>query len=145
MKRFTVLLTLMVCLALSLAAQTTSEILGIITDESGAVVADAKLVARNIDTGLTYSGASGEAGQFRLPVLPPGRYQVTVEKPGFAKYVQTGLELQLGQRADLAIKLKVSSSAETVTVSSEAPLINTSNAEVGVNIDSKRISESLSE
>ena len=141
MKRFTVLLTLMVCLALSLAAQTTSEILGIITDESGAVVVDAKLVARNIDTGLTYSGASGEAGQFRLPVLPPGKYQVTVEKAGFAKYVQNGLELQLGQRADLAIKLKVSSSAETVTVSSEAPLINTTNAEVGVNIDSKRISE----
>ena len=118
MKRFTFALIFMVGLALSLAAQTTSEILGIVTDESGAVVADAKLVAKNIETGLTYSGASGESGQFRMPLLPPGKYQVTLEKPGFAKYVQNGLELQLGQRADLAIKLKVSSSAETVTVSS---------------------------
>ena len=141
MKRFTFALIFMVGLALSLAAQTTSEILGIVTDESGAVVVAAKLVAKNIETGLTYAGASGESGQFRMPLLPPGKYQVTVEKPGFAKYVQNGLELQLGQRADLAIKLKVSSSAETVTVSSEAPLINTSNSEVGVNIDSKRISE----
>ena len=65
MKRFTFALILMVGLALSLAAQTTSEILGIVTDESGAVVADAKLVAKNIETGLTYSGASGESGQLR--------------------------------------------------------------------------------
>ncbi len=141
MKRFITFATILVCLSLSMAAQTTSEILGLVTDESGAAIADAKLLAKNVDTGLTYSGATGEAGQFRLPTLPPGKYELTVEKTGFAKYIQNAIELQLGQRADLAIKLKVSSSAETITVSSEAPLINTTNSEVGVNFDSKRISE----
>jgi len=141
MQRLSLLLTVLALLALSLFAQTTSEILGLVTDESGAVIASAKLVAKNIDTGLTYTGASGESGQFRLPLLPPGKYQLNVEKAGFAKYIQNGIELQLGQRGDLNIKLKVSSSAETITVSSEAPLINTSNAEVGINIDSRRISE----
>jgi hypothetical protein len=141
MKRFLSLVTIMVCLASSLAAQTSSEILGTVTDESGAAIPDAKLVARNVATGLTYPGTSGESGQFRVPLLPPGKYEFSVEKAGFAKYIQSGIELQLGQRADLAVKLQVSSSAETITVSSEAPLINTTNSEVGVNIDSKRISE----
>jgi hypothetical protein len=141
MRLITQFTLLMVCLAVSLAAQTSSEILGTVTDATGAVITDAKLVAKNVETGLTYAGASGENGQFRVPLLPPGKYELTVEKPGFAKYIQSGIQLQLGQRADLSIKLTVSTSAETISVTSEAPLINTTNSEVGVNIDSKRISE----
>lgn len=62
MQRLSLLLTVLALLALSLFAQTSSEILGLVTDESGAVIASAKLVAKNIDTGLTHTGASGESG-----------------------------------------------------------------------------------
>ena len=128
-------------LVIGLHAQVTSEILGTVTDESGAVIAGAKITAKATATGLTYSATSGEAGQFRFPLLPPGKYEVTIEKTGFAKLVLPDVELQLNQRADIPAKLRVSSSAETVTVTGEVPLVNTTNAEVGVNFDSRRIAE----
>ena len=128
-------------LAIGLHAQVTSEILGTVTDESGAVIAGVKITAKAVATGLNYNATSGESGQFRFPVLPPGKYEVTFEKAGFAKLVLPDVELQLNQRADIPAKLKVSSSAETVTVTGEVPLVNTTNAEVGVNFDAKRIAE----
>ncbi len=123
------------------SAQTTSEILGSVTDESGASIATAKITVRNLDTGIVTTTASGEAGQFRLPLLQPGRYEVAVEKAGFAKLVLPLVEIQLNERANVPARLKVSSAQEVVTVTAEVPLVNTTNAEVGVNFDSKRIAE----
>lgn len=140
MKRISISLLALV-LATILRGQVTSEILGTVTDESGAVIASAKITARAVATGLTYSATSGEAGQFRMPLLPPGKYEVTIEKQGFAKLVLPDVELQLNQRADIPAKLRVSTAAETVTVTGEVPLVNTTNAEVGVNFDSRRIAE----
>ncbi len=136
------LLVLPFALALNCAAQvTTGEILGVIQDPSGAAVADAKVTVRNLDTNATRELTSGIDGRFRFPQLPVGSYQVTVERSGFAKYVQGPIVLRLNQDADLQIKLQVAGLAETVTVSADAPLINTTNAEVGVNFDRRRISE----
>lgn len=128
-------------LVFGLHAQVTSEILGTVTDESGAVIAGAKITAKATATGLTYTVTSGEAGQFRFLLLPPGKYEVTIEKVGFAKLVLPDVELQLNQRAEIPARMKVSNSAETVTVTGEVPLVNTTNAEVGVNFDSKRFME----
>mgnify|MGYP000961369157 CR=1 FL=1 len=122
-------------------AQTSSEILGTVVDQSGAIISGARLTAKATATGLTYSTESGEAGQYRFPLLPPGKYELTVEKPGFARYLQPDIELALNQRADLTVKMQVSTSTETITVVSEVPLINTTSAEVGVNFDTKRIAE----
>lgn len=122
-------------------AQTTAEMLGVVTDPSNASIADAKLTARNLGTNLTYSTTSGDTGSFRIPLLPPGEYELTVEKAGFGKYVRRPITLQLNQKAELAVNLQVAGSTEVVTVSTESPLINTTNAEVGFNIDAKRISE----
>jgi outer membrane receptor protein involved in Fe transport len=123
------------------SAQTTAEILGTVTDDSGGVIAGAKITARNMETGIVSTATSGEIGQFRFPLLQPGKYEVTIEKPGFTKLVHQQVEIQLNERANVPAKLKVSASQEVVTVTSEVPLINTTNAEVGVNFDSKRISE----
>lgn len=122
-------------------AQTTAEILGTVTDESGAVISGAKITTKNLDTGIVNSTISGEAGQFRFPLLQPGKYEVTIEKAGFAKLVHQQVEIQLNERANVPARLKVSASQEVITVTSEVPLVNTTNAEVGVNFDSKRISE----
>lgn len=69
-------------------AQTTAEMLGVVTDPSNASIADAKLTARNLGTNLTYSTTSGDTGSFRIPLLPPGEYELTVEKAGSGKYVR---------------------------------------------------------
>ena len=133
--------TLLLLLASLAVAQTSSEMLGVVTDASAAAVADTKLTARNLATGLTYTTTSSSTGSFRLPLLPPGEYELTAEKSGFGKYVRRPITLRLNQQAELNISLQVASATEVINITTEAPLINTTNAEVGFNIDSKRISE----
>ncbi len=120
---------------------TTGEILGTVRDSSGASVANAQVKVRNLNTNDVRERLSAVDGAFRVPQLPVGNYEVSVEAKGFSKYVQGPIVLRLNQDADLQIKLQVGGVTETVTVTTDAPLINTTNAEVGVNFDSKRISE----
>ncbi|MCX6607976.1 MAG: carboxypeptidase regulatory-like domain-containing protein [Acidobacteria bacterium] len=122
-------------------AQTSAEMLGTVSDSSTAAVAEAKITARNLSTNLTYNTTSSNAGTYRLPLLPPGEYELVVEKAGFAKHVRRPITLQLNQQAELNVALHVATASEVITVSTESPLINTTNAEVGFNIDAKRISE----
>jgi len=125
--------------ATALFGQTTAEILGTVTDESGSVIAAAKITARNTATGIVSTTASGENGQFRFPLLQPGKYEVTIEKAGFAKLIRNNVEIQLTERANIPAQLRVSTSQEVITVTGEVPLLNTTNSEVGVNFDSQRI------
>ena len=76
-----------------------------------------------------------------MPLLPPGEYELVVEKSGFGKYIRRPITLRLNQQAEVNVALQVASASEVVTITTEAPLLNTTNAEVGINIDSKRISE----
>ncbi len=122
-------------------AQTSAEMLGTVSDASAASVANAKVTARNLATNLTYTTNSSNSGTYRIPLLPPGEYELVVEKAGFGKHVRRPITLQLNQQAELNVSLQVASAAEVITVSTEAPLINTTNAEVGFNIDAKRIAE----
>jgi hypothetical protein len=118
-----------------------SEILGTVTDPTGASVAAAKVVVVNRDTNITRSAATDEQGRFRIPLLPPGFYTITIEKSGFRKYQEGPLELRLNQAAELEVKLEVGSLSEVITVTSEVPVVNTTNAEVSTTFESKRISE----
>jgi len=122
-------------------AQTTGQILGVVQDPTGAAIAGARVTVKNMDTNLTWGNTSGPEGRFRVPQLPVGSYEVTVEASGFAKYVQGPLVLRLNQDADLTVKLSVAGTSETIAVTADAPLINTTNAEIGVNFDVKRITE----
>lgn len=139
------LATQVLCASLGLAGlvlgQTTSNILGTVTDPAGAAVPNARVTARNTGTNATKEAIADTEGRFRVPLLPIGNYDVTVEAPGFSKYQQSGITLRLNQDADLPIQLQVGAVTDTVTVSSDATLVNTTNAEVGVNFDVKRITE----
>src|SRR4029079_8922382 len=74
-----------------------------------------------------------------LPKLPVGTYKITVEKTGFKKLNLTGITLQVDQIAEIDPKISVGNINESVTITSEAPLVNTSNPAVGEVIDNKRI------
>ncbi|MBI5281889.1 MAG: TonB-dependent receptor [Candidatus Solibacter usitatus] len=142
MKRTLLTLLLTLAMTLSAVAQITSgTILGTIRDASGAPVSGAGVKARNIGTNDTRELTASTEGTFRFPQLPPGSYEVTVTKAGFGKYVQGPIVLRSGQDADLSIKLEVASVTETISVNTDAPLLNTTNAEVSTNFESKRISE----
>ncbi len=120
---------------------TTAEIRGTVQDPSGAAVADAAVGVRNLGTNAVQRVSTARDGSFLAPQLPIGAYEVTVEKAGFARYVQGPIVLRLNHTADLEVQLQLASVADTVTVVSDAPLTNAANAEVGASFDRRRISE----
>ncbi len=120
---------------------TTGDILGSVTDSTGGAVTDAKVTVRNIGTNAAKETTSNVRGVFRVSLLPPGEYEVVVEKAGFAKYQQGRFTLIVNQAAELKVALSVASISETITVNTAPPLINTTNAEISTHFDSKRIAD----
>src|SRR5229473_2262908 len=87
-----VLAFILLASAVSLRSQTTSgSIQGTVTDPSGAAVAGATVTGRNLDTGLTITTVTTDAGLYSLANLPPGRYSVTIEGPNLKKYSREGV------------------------------------------------------
>lgn len=123
------------------AQSTYSEILGTVTDPSGSAVSDAKVTVRSLDTNIAFETVTGADGSFRVRQLLLGNYEVAVEKPGFARYRQGPIVLRLNQNADLPVRLELSTTSESITVNADAVIVNTTNAEVGTNFESKRVSE----
>jgi hypothetical protein len=123
------------------AQSTTGTIQGIVIDQQQAIVPGATVTIRNVETNLVRTVVTGDNGQYRAPNLPTGLYEVAVELPGFARVVRDGIRLTLNQTADVNVQLQAAGVAEEVTITADAPLLNRTNAEVGVMFDSKRMSE----
>src|SRR3954469_23242267 len=120
---------------------TTGVISGIVTDESGGVLPGATVTLRNTETNFEKVVVTGADGSFRAVLLPLGPYRITVDLQGFAKVVREGTDLGVGQTINLKIPLQVAAAGE-VTVTAEAPVVETTRAEGSVRIDTKSI-ESL--
>jgi hypothetical protein len=140
-KTLLALLIVLTSANLASAQSTTAAISGTLTDERQGVIANANITARNIATGETRSATSDSEGRYRFANLSIGNYEITVEARGFAKLLRQGVELLLNQDALINFTLKPSNVQEVITVTENASLLNTSNAEVGTRFDSKRISE----
>ena len=97
---------------------------GRVTDPTGAVIANASVSLKSLDTGETQTGTTNAEGVYRFNLLKPGRYEVTISVSGFAKTVQT-VSVTVGQTAQLDVALEISKAAETIEVSGAAPLIST--------------------
>ncbi len=121
------------------AQDPTGTIEGTVTDKTAATVAGARVVATNLDTGLTRDTIASSAGLFRLPLLPPGRYSVTVEAPQFATLVRQPIQVNVSQTVRLDLNLDVASLKETVTVNSEAPLVDTASNTLGKVVTGREI------
>lgn len=135
-------LALLLSLSWSANAQSTAgTISGTVSDPQGAVIANAAVTARNIGTNESRSTTTDGEGRYRFPNLPVGKYEVTIQAKGFAKYIRTGVELLLNQEAVVNAPLKTSTVEEVVTINENASLLNTTNAEVSTRFDSKRLSE----
>jgi len=106
-------------------AQVTAAISGHVEDISGAAVNDATVTVKNLETGATRVVNTDEAGNFRVLSLPLGPQEVKAEKIGFKAAVRTGVNLEVGQQAVVGLQLEIGEIAETVTVSGEAPVVNT--------------------
>ncbi len=101
-----------------------SHVTGVVADSQGLAIPAAKVVIRNIGTGIETEVESNESGYFTLISLNPGDYELSVEAEGFRRYVQQGLRLETGQQVRLDVALELGVVTESVTVTSGAPALN---------------------
>src|SRR3989454_1930691 len=128
----------LVCMLLTVSVygQTTNgSIQGTVTDSSGATLSRATVTARNLDTGLTNSTVTTDAGLYSLPNLPPGRYSVKVEATGLKKYEREGVTVQTGSTVSLDIEMQIGSVTETITVNADASQLETATSDIGVTVE----------
>src|SRR5262245_1377726 len=124
------------------AAQTTrATLLGTIKDEQGNVVSKAKVIAKNLDTGIPRETTTDMEGRYRLPELPLGRYEISVEREGFRLVVQKGIELTVGREAVIDFKLNVGNVQEKVLVEQDASLVDTNNSALGYLVNTRQIEQ----
>lgn len=121
----------------SWAQQSTGSMNGVVTDPNGAVVPGAKIVARHLPTGQEFVTNTTDAGLYVYGSLPVGPYSLTVEKPGFKKLTRTNLEIRIAQRQVLDLALEVGDVQQTVEVTAEAPLLETTSAMRGQNLSTQ--------
>jgi len=121
-------------------AQTTgATLLGTIFDEQGAVLPGATVTVTNVETGWNRVVISDERGYYRAAALQPGRYEMKVELGGFNQQIRSGMTLTIGQEATIDVTLKLSSVQETVTVTGETPLVETTKTTVGTTISREQL------
>ena len=135
------LLALLMVAALALAQDPRGIILGSVSDSTGAVIAGAQVRATNLATGVAITGQTNEQGRFTLPYLLVGTYTVAAELPGFKRATQDGIQVRVGETTEIRIKLEIGDVSETVEVTGEAPILDTTTPSLGQVLDERRVTE----
>ncbi|MGA8764940.1 MAG: carboxypeptidase-like regulatory domain-containing protein [Candidatus Sulfotelmatobacter sp.] len=126
--------------AIQAFAQTivTGDLVGIVTDPSSAVVANATVTLTNTETGVSQTTTTSTTGLYRFSLLKPGNYKVVVTQSGFRKTSET-MTVAIGTVATANIQLQLGQSSETVEVTGAAPLIQTENANIETSLSSQQV------
>ncbi len=119
----------------------TATLSGTVTDSSGAVIPRVTVKLTSVERGIIRTFNTGDAGNFSFQLLPPADYDLKVEMGGFQSYEQKGISLAAGASAHQDVILSVGPTAQNIVVSSEAPLINTDNANISADISQKQVVE----
>ena len=114
-------------------------IVGTVSDPSGAVVPNAKVIITNTDKNQSFDVMSNESGQFVAPSLGIGHYKVKAEVSGFKSFEQNDINLQVGDRLRVDVKLEVGNTHESVTVEAEAIAVKSESGEVSDVITGKEM------
>ncbi len=139
-----VALLLLTGMSVAAMAQTTvnGAIGGIVKDPQGAIIPNATVTVRNVETNKEGTATSDGEGRFRVVQLDPGNYAVTVNATGFGTFTQDQVVVEVGRVTTLDIPLQVGNvSGETVNVTSDAPVINTVQQDFSTNINQTSINE----
>ncbi len=119
--------------------ETTSAIVGQVSDPTDAAVLGATVIIKSAENGLTRSAKTDGAGRFNFPQLRPGNYSVTVEANGFKTQEEASVSSGLGQKQTVNFKLKLAQSQQNVEVNDEAPLINPQNANTSTTMNARTL------
>ena len=134
-------LSVLIATSICSAQEFRATLTGRMTDASGAAIPGASVVAKNVATNAVGSAKTDSQGNYTIPFLTPGDYVLTAEAKGFKKYNREGLALQVSQVASINIQMEVGQMTESVSVSGEVPLVETSTADRGVVVDLQRVKE----
>src|SRR5213593_3005730 len=126
---------------LSFAQTSTATILGTVKDTSGALIPGVSITVKHTESGLTRTVVSGERGGYNVPLLPVGPYELTTTMPGFKQVIRSGINLVVGQEAVVDLTLEVGANAEQVTVTGEAPLVNTTTSSVAGLVNERQVKD----
>ncbi len=127
--------------SLLLAQGSEGRILGTIADVSGAAISGATITVTNTATGVSRTTASSKAGEFVVPQLEAGPYSVKIQAKGFATVDRTGIHLEVAKDVRVDVQLKPGAETEVVTVSGEAPIIDTTSDVLGETFSNQAINE----
>ena len=122
-------------------AQVTASITGNVEDATGAVVREATITVKSQETGATRTVATDDSGDYRVLSLPLGPQELKVEKQGFKSVVRTGVRLEVGQEAVVNFRMEVGELVQQMSVSEEAPVVNTTTAAVSGIVDERQIKD----
>jgi hypothetical protein len=125
----------------ALAQEFRGQISGRITEASGAAVPNATVTVTSAATNSAVNATTNESGEYTVLYLTPGLYSVSVEASGFKKSVRQNIEVRIGDKLALDVALEVGAVTDSVNITSDAPLLETTNASAGQVIDQRRISE----
>jgi hypothetical protein len=136
---FLVALLTVLCSLWAVAAETTATISGAVKDSSGAAIAKAPITLTNTATNISKTVQSGDDGSYLFTLVPIGTYRLSVEQPGFRKYIREGIVLNVNQNAKLDIALQVGATTEVVNVTGDVTQVDTLSATLGSVETTRRI------
>ncbi|MCI0423384.1 MAG: carboxypeptidase-like regulatory domain-containing protein, partial [Acidobacteria bacterium] len=140
LKRVLISLSALLCIAASLQAQLNrGSITGTVTDPTGAVIPKVNILILNTATGATYETAANENGQYTVPNLPIGDYQITFEVASFKKLVRSGINLGVTEVLRVDAALALGSMDDTIEVTAEVPRLQTDTPEMSTTMSNRQM------
>lgn len=133
-----------VVLVLSSAAaaqENRATITGAVTDQSNAAMPGVRVEAMNVDTGVPYPTVTNDAGVYSIPLVPSGNYQLTATLDGFQTATRRGVQVRAGERVQADFKMQVGAVSETLTVTAQAPLLETATASRGAVVSTEQVND----
>src|SRR5438093_13045779 len=121
------------------AQVSTATIAGVVQDASGAVIPGVSITAKNVETGVTRTATSDEGGRYTIPELTLGDYEMEAQLPGFQTEVRSGITLTVGRSAVVNFALKVGQVSDKVTITEEAPLVESTTSARSSLVDARTI------
>ena len=125
----------------ALAQSDRGTITGTVSDPAGAVIPNAPIQARNIETGVVYPAATSTTGNYTITQLPVGTYELSVAVQGFKKWIRPALTVEVAQVLRVDAQLEVGSSTESVTVTAEAPILDTETGDLRHSVTVERLND----
>src|SRR6266498_1938348 len=122
------------------AQETTARIIGQVTDPAGAIINNAKVTLTNTGTREERKATTDDNGSYSLTLIPPGVYVLSVKVTGFKEYINQGLEVSVNDRKTINVTLEPGNVSESITITGEAPLIQTAPS-VGDVVENRRVVE----